>query len=48
MAPTTVNELKRWAKLGIRSQYRVELHVNLDDLEFNQCTIKHYKHRQVV
>ena len=43
MASTTVNELKRWAKLGTRSQYRVELHINLDDLESNQCTIKHYK-----
>lgn len=44
MAPITVNELKRWAKQGTRSQYKFELHINLDDLEFNQCTIKHHKH----
>ena len=40
---TTVNELKRWAKPGIRSQYKVEFHIDLDDLEYVQCTIKHYK-----
>jgi len=44
MAPTTLNELKRWAKLGSRNQCKVKLHTDLDDLKYVQCTIKYHKH----
>jgi len=43
MAPTTLNELKRWANLGAGNQYKVELHIDLDGLESAPCTIKYHK-----
>ena len=40
---TTLNELKRWSKLGESNQDKVELHIDLGDLESYPCTIKYHK-----